>query len=729
MPRIRGNLQLSKLSSSSSLFSLQSQTSTMAPTIYAAKLTLSCPLFAADFDPRDNGRLFVGGGGGEGRSGVGNKISLIDTSRRDEITEAVELNLSRDEDSVTSLAVAPQLDDESHSLVTLAGINSSLSEQKKNNNEHMRAFRFTAPRKTQAVQTESSTGEETTETQQEKEKEKTEAEVIPGSSEAISRASIFRTKGPGSDDTYQRILRLSPWKKQANDENADNKSKDTRIGAIATGMASSGEIVFFRATGSPSESDVIGRIRLGANEEAEDVDFADLELDQQQKNTQGKYRMAYTNGVDVMVGEISSSTRSNAAPDVRNIYTIPLPSSGAKRGRSKIRALRFISTNTILLLQNAPDRGGSEIVLISAPTDKNQTSTILRRRKLPRSVKIGLGLDICPLGSNAVGQQQTIIAASGSDNSINIWTLESSQTKGWSKFRPFTTITEVHPFSMTKLVFSTFIPPSHPVTPEVLPQRVKLASISMGNTVVVHTIPLSPFPPSSRTPRYVLVAPGPAEIWELIYFTTMCLLSFLTILTALYAFAEIRGGVPPFLGSKTWLPISWRDTISLDYVVPAPEHRSFLDTFFLSDSKSQIPTAQVSSTAEDSESEGPNTFDNELSTLKQILDEIHSSGFAPLDIETVGPHDISVIVRCTEHADAETSVLIETASSTHAEKVSSDEKLRAWKELRDEDRDLWKRKLTDAGRWTVEQGEGVLKGVLFGEICGGVGRVVREGLE
>jgi len=46
----------------------------MAPTIHSAKLTLSCPLFAADFDPRNNGRLLVGGGGGEGRSGVGNKI-------------------------------------------------------------------------------------------------------------------------------------------------------------------------------------------------------------------------------------------------------------------------------------------------------------------------------------------------------------------------------------------------------------------------------------------------------------------------------------------------------------------------------------------------------------------------------------------------------------------------------------------------------------------------------
>jgi glycyl-tRNA synthetase len=46
----------------------------MAPIIHSAKLTVSCPLFAADFDPRNNGRLLVGGGGGEGRSGVGNKI-------------------------------------------------------------------------------------------------------------------------------------------------------------------------------------------------------------------------------------------------------------------------------------------------------------------------------------------------------------------------------------------------------------------------------------------------------------------------------------------------------------------------------------------------------------------------------------------------------------------------------------------------------------------------------
>jgi hypothetical protein len=46
----------------------------MAPLIPSAKATLSYPLYACDFDPLDSTRLVVGGGGGAGRSGVGNKI-------------------------------------------------------------------------------------------------------------------------------------------------------------------------------------------------------------------------------------------------------------------------------------------------------------------------------------------------------------------------------------------------------------------------------------------------------------------------------------------------------------------------------------------------------------------------------------------------------------------------------------------------------------------------------
>ena len=40
----------------------------------SAHLTLSYPLYATDFDPQNQDFLFIGGGGGEGKSGVKNKI-------------------------------------------------------------------------------------------------------------------------------------------------------------------------------------------------------------------------------------------------------------------------------------------------------------------------------------------------------------------------------------------------------------------------------------------------------------------------------------------------------------------------------------------------------------------------------------------------------------------------------------------------------------------------------
>jgi hypothetical protein len=38
------------------------------------KTTLSYPVYTVDFDPYNRGYIVVAGGGGEGRSGVGNKI-------------------------------------------------------------------------------------------------------------------------------------------------------------------------------------------------------------------------------------------------------------------------------------------------------------------------------------------------------------------------------------------------------------------------------------------------------------------------------------------------------------------------------------------------------------------------------------------------------------------------------------------------------------------------------
>ena len=528
-------------------------------------------------------------------------------------------------------------------------------------------------------------------------------EVIPGKAIALSQASLFRGKnGPGSSDTYQRVTRLSPWPK-----GKDGIEKHTRVGAVATGLAPSGEIVFFRVTETPSGNDIIGRIQLSGNEEAEDLDFVNLEDDLgKTDDAHGRFLVAYTTGSDVMVGEISS----NSSPEVRSIYTIPLPASGARTARPKFRALRFLSPRTLLLLPNAPNRGGSELVLLQLPTVKSEKSKILRRRRLPRTVKIGLGLDICQLGTNPQGQQQTVIAASGSDNSIPIFTLEYGPNRGYSNFRPYTTLRDVHPFSMTKLTFSTFIAPAHPVTPDVGPQNIKLASVSMGNTVVVHTFPLSPFPTSSRTPRYVLVIPGPAEIWELVYSIIILLFSISAICVAMLAFAEIRGGTPPVLGATEWLPDSIRGAIAREYVIPPRDKLTYFDTLLApraSGVDTDIPVATIAPT------------DSQIESLREILDRVHRAGAAPADLETVAPQSLSVIVRCGEGHDAEQSVIIETAASasTDESEQSEEEKLQAWEDLSASEQNIWKQRLVDAGRWTASEGESHLVGVLFDKVC------------
>ena len=68
------------------------------------------------------------------------------------------MKLSRDEDSVTQLLAAPVVGDEAGSLVTFAGINNSVEQQKGNNNQHLRAFTFEGPRKSGAAATTHSVG-------------------------------------------------------------------------------------------------------------------------------------------------------------------------------------------------------------------------------------------------------------------------------------------------------------------------------------------------------------------------------------------------------------------------------------------------------------------------------------------------------------------------------------------------------------------------------------------
>ncbi|KAK9450571.1 quinon protein alcohol dehydrogenase-like superfamily [Limtongia smithiae] len=99
----------------------------------AFQLALGYPAYATAFATQRH--LVVAGGGGEGKNGVANKISVLDVDpTTKDITVLAEKILAKDEDSPTSLAVSP-------SGVIAAGINIGTAALKSGSvNDHLRLF-------------------------------------------------------------------------------------------------------------------------------------------------------------------------------------------------------------------------------------------------------------------------------------------------------------------------------------------------------------------------------------------------------------------------------------------------------------------------------------------------------------------------------------------------------------------------------------------------------------
>ncbi|OJD11091.1 hypothetical protein AJ78_08062 [Emergomyces pasteurianus Ep9510] len=678
----------------------------MAPDIPSAKITLSCPLFGADFDPRNNSFLLVGGGGGEGRSGT-----LLNTSRRNEISEVVDIELSRDEDSVTSLAVSKS---NNNSIIALAGINSSMVEQGQDKNEHLRSFQLDYPPR--QVPASTSTSPEKSKNIQ----KKSLAAPAQPTTFPLSRASLFRPKYKPNDkrETYQRLLRLSPWR----------EDDAARIGAVATGLSPQGEMVVFNATSpTPGEPDVLGRIRLEGKDEVEDVDMLPSS-----DGEDGKFKVAFTDGTSIYTFKVSPLTKSNATPKTKALYTLPFPDyfSGSKK-RSKIRALRFLSPTSFLVLLNHPDRAGCELAIISIGLAPE--GTVVRRTRLSRTMKIGLGLDVCPLSESAMGTRQFIIAVSGNDNSIQILTLEHTRkNKGtFSKFRTYATLHNVHPFSMTRLVFSTFNPPTQLASADLRPQYVKLASISVGNTVVVHTLQLTTSGPKSRSPRYVLVQPGASELLQTLFSGFMALIVVALGAFFLQAFTEIRGGVPPTLGAQDWLSPKLRSMIARPYFFENGLSSQYQK--WRSPTDTGMYTSSISISATTATGTSTSTIPTVRSTPTQNLRDIIFSLSNAIPEATPLPEtadesahgSIKIILR--EHPHDPSLVAVTTflqppesrEGGTNADQSDEDDKAqltRKWEDLHEHEREAWKEKLVAAGHWAVEEGEAILRGLFFGRV-------------
>ncbi|EXJ83885.1 hypothetical protein A1O1_07514 [Capronia coronata CBS 617.96] len=646
----------------------------MAPTVSSSQTKLSYPLYAADFDPFNPDFLLVGGGGGSSSTGVPNKISLIDASRRDQLAEVVDVELVKGEDSVTSLGV---VESSESSLTAFAGINSSIADQNAGKNEHLRSFRIGLPaKKRRADGSTVDSGEKSTAPTQ--------------GSQALGRTALFRSASGTKNETYQRVLRLSPA----------TSPDQPRLAAIASGLAPENEIIVFRPTPNPVAEDEVSRISLGGCE------AADLDLISDGDETAG-HLLAYCTDGEVFVQLLATASKPGKPISLYRSpeSTTSLPPSK----RPKFRSIRFLTPRYLLLLQNRPGRTGADLLVLRVSKDLSQARISLRKR-LHKSTKAAVGLEVCPLTESDLGERQFVIAVagqSGDDSSIELLTIDYTPNTGLGRFRPYTFLRSVHKGPLTKLVFSNFIGPALPVTKDVGPQFIRLASVGVDQIVVVHHLPLRPFPATyTKRPRYVLTPPGRSEAMQTTFSVFFALVVVGIVAFLMQVYCEIRGAVPPVLGATDWLSPRMRELVAQPYIL-AETARSELPiaahsaTEKLKDAASQIPSVdQIQAGIEDAAAGMKQKLydlvreNSELETPKAIIVR-----------EEAGSGDIS-----TELAHDATLVQQET--------------LRRWDELSETQKTSWKRRLVDAGHWAEDQGENILKGVFFSQLADAVGNMV-----
>jgi hypothetical protein len=495
----------------------------MAPAIPAAELRLSYPLYALDFDPQDANRLVVGGGGGAARSGVGNKISLLDTSHDDAPPQIVsEIELSRDEDSVNTLVVGPP---SKNSVLFYTGINSAEDDLKKGKNEHFRVFAADLPT--------------------------TKVKVDPTIAE-LSRSALFSTT---DTEAYQRLLRISG-----------------RIGAAATGTIGrpkDAQIAIFDLPAPTSNNQtpkLRGKVELA--KEAMDMDMMQISDDEHQ--------LVYCDDTDIYTMVIGKTTASGP----HSIFTMPFDVAIGATDRPSFRCIRFLTPTFVLAVANRPKAGG--VVLqgfrLPKPADLGKASKEGKCRlaisaHLPTSIPRATGVavrNLSPPSTPSTPQHDTqfAVAVTGQDSSITLYTLEHQSAGTGStifllaNLHPITTLKAVHAGPISGI---TFAPAPHPSKTQTA-RHINLASIgSMANTCVIHRIPLTLLPPSptkggktetaTEKGRYILALKAHKPSPRNILLATALLVALLSLL--LQGVLEVRGLSRSVIGARRVTPVAW----------------------------------------------------------------------------------------------------------------------------------------------------------------------------
>jgi hypothetical protein len=495
-------------------------------------------------------------------------------------------------------------------------------------------------------------------------------------------------------DSYQRLLRLSkPYPNQA------------QLGAVATGLTKDPEIVLFD-TSSTNPPRSRGAVRGGR--EAVDLDFL--------QTGDNEYQFAYCDIFDVFVKKITPEL-SDEEP--RTIYKTPASRSTEKVTVPRFRALRWLTKDSLLMLTNIHSNGGAVLQLLRLPPSGNGECRVARSHRLPPRITKASALAVCnltpPLSpSTPQGYTQFVIAVAAQDMSISLFKLDLQAEAGvtmFSNIKPFRTFRDVHPYQITGLNFSNFEPPAYPVTASTPPQTLKLASVGVSNTVVVHTIPLFPVPLSvkrgqSKTPRYVVALPSSTMVVGL----SISLITLGILLGSIFieAILEIRGAVPNYINARNHVPLVIQEVIGKPYLFPegynAASQASDKPVFSVRRGHLGQPTE-----ASDPPLPGADAGFNAIS-IPELLQNIQSNN----------EDDVSPKYFITEHDESPDGI----KAHLHDEEVHSGS---SWEDMTHEQRNKWQQKLKDAGYWAEDMGETILKGVVFGTLGGMVGQAVGGG--
>jgi hypothetical protein len=595
----------------------------MAPPIPRTSIELDYPLYSVDFDKNDAKRIVVGGGGGANRSGVGNKISVLEASSETELRLVTELDFSRDEDSVMSLALGP-LKGKITSLY--AGINSSPASIESGKNEHLRTVALETPKGGVASPN-----------------AKTKQPVATKLTE-VSRSSLFQHP---DKETYQRLLRISGG-----------------MGVAATAMGKESQLAVFEAgSAAPKLRGILELAR-----DAEDVDII--------QTGEKEYQIAFCYKYELHVINIGKETS-----DPELIYTMPEENDE----RPAFRCIRYLTPSFILAVANLPKRSGVIIQGLRLPTPGHEKARVAATTRIPRAIST-TAMDVTnlsppPSPGASITDTQFLIAVAGHDSSISLYTLEqvtTGQVTLLVNLYPLTTFKDAHDGgSITGLAFSTFIAPKN----NLRPSYVKLASISLQKSVAVHYIALKKFvdnkprnkkgPP--REPRYVVAMKSKAP-------SNTPLIATLSVMALIMAIVfqglmELYGNSRPVLHVHKYLP-GWHGTLR------TPEHPP---AFF---AENEFLAKLVG--------EGQTTSSGETIVIRDTPQTADGDDQAPAQDLHVGIH----------------------------EGEGSPEDTKEWHELPKEQKEAWKARLSDAGTWTREMGEGVFKGILFGQLAEVVGQAV-----